>query len=295
MATTVAEPMHRKRQLTGYSLWSGGLRPLLVYGLLTVLAVIFLFPFYLIVRNALMLQPEITSNSWKWFSSAPHWDNFTQLFADREVPFLLGLRNSAITATVQLVGQLFIASMAGYGLARIPFRGRNVVFYMILIALMIPSAVTFIPTFMMTSYLGMVNTLQGIIIPGLFSVFATFIFRQFYLDFPKELEDAGRVDGLGYWGVYRRIILPNSQGVFVALGVILFISGWNAFLWPFIVGQSKETYTVQVVLSSFLSAQTINLPALFMGAAVAIAPLVILFFIFQRYIVQGVKFSGIKG
>jgi multiple sugar transport system permease protein len=268
---------------------------LLTYLLLILLAILFLFPFYILVRNALMTQHEITNNDWQWFTTSPQWSTLTDLFTNREVAFADGLKNSAITATLQLAGQLIIASMAGYGLARIPFKHRNLVFYFILVALMIPSAVTFIPTYIIVSDLGMVNTLQGIVIPGMFSVFAMFIFRQFYLDFPKDLEDAGRVDGLGYWGVYRRIVVPNSQSVFVSLGVILFIGSWNAFLWPLVVGKDHNSYTVQVVLSSFLTAQTINLPALFMGATVGIAPLVLLFFLFQRFIVQGVKFSGIKG
>src|SRR5690606_34849086 len=133
------------------------------------------------------------------------------------------------------------------------------------------------------------------LVPGLFSGFATFLFRQFYLDFPAELEEAGRLDGNSYIGVYFRLLLPNSLGIMAALGVLSFIGSWNAFLWPVIVGQSPETLTVQVVLSTFLTAQTINLPALLSGAAVGAAPLVIVFLLLQRYIVQGVRMSGIKG
>jgi multiple sugar transport system permease protein len=145
------------------------------------------------------------------------------------------------------------------------------------------------------SELGGVNTLWGIVVPGLFNAFATFLFRQFYLDFPTEIEEAGRLDGLSYFGVYWRMLLPNSMGIMAALGVLSFIYSWNAFLWPSIVGQTPGTRTVQVVLSAFLTAQTINLPALFMGAVVGAAPLVLVFLFLQRYIVQGVRMSGIKG
>src|SRR5699024_10735108 len=102
-----------------------------------------------------------------------------------------------------------------------------------------------------------VNTLWGIVVPGLFSAFATFLFRQFYLDFPSDIEEAGRLDGNGYFGIYFKLLLPNSLGIMAALGVLSFIGSWNAFLWPVLIGQSQDSRTVQVVLSSFLTAQTI--------------------------------------
>ena len=265
------------------------------YLLLIVLAVIFLFPFYLIVRNALMTQAEITSFEWSWWPAEPQWDNLRVLFNEKSAPMGSGLRNSAIIAIINLLLQTLFASMAGYALARIPVRGRDAVFFIILSTLMVPSAVTFIPSYVVVSNLGMVNTLWGIVVPGLFNAFATFLFRQFYLDFPVEIEEAGRLDGLGYMGIYWRLLLPNSIGILTALGVLSFINSWNAFLWPVVVGRSPESWTVQVVLSTFLTAQTINLPMLFMGAAVGALPLVIIFLVMQRYIVEGVRLSGIKG
>jgi multiple sugar transport system permease protein len=265
------------------------------YLLLLLLTVLFLFPFYIMIRNALSTQPEITSFEWVWWPEKMQWANFKDLFNTTEVNMAVGLRNSAIIAIINLVFQTLFASMAGYALARIPFRGAGVVFAIILVTLMVPAAVTFVPTFVVISKLGGVNTLWGIVVPGLFNAFATFLFRQFYLDFPTEIEEAGRLDGLSYFGVYWRMLLPNSMGIMAALGVLSFISSWNAFLWPSIVGQSPDSRTVQVVLSAFLTAQTINLPALFMGAVVGAAPLVIVFLLLQRYIVQGVRMSGIKG
>ncbi len=265
------------------------------YALLFALTVVFLFPFYLIVRNSLMTQPEITSFDWIWWPEQMQWSNFTDLFENSEIDMTTGLRNSAIIAIVNLVFQTLFASMAGYALARIPFKGKGIFFAVILLTLMVPAAVTFVPTYVVVAKLGGVNTLWGIVVPGLFSAFATFLFRQFYLDFPVEIEEAARLDGNSYFGVYWRMILPNSLGIMAALGVLSFIGSWNAFLWPVIIGQSKDSQTVQVVLSSFLTAQTINLPALFAGAAVGAAPLVIVFLIMQRYIVQGVRMSGIKG
>lgn len=265
----------------------------LCYLLLIPLAVIFLFPFYLIVRNALMTQPEITGPIWQWWPDSPQWHNFRVLFDD--APMGRGLRNSAILAAVNLVLQTLFASMAGYALARIPTPGRSLAFSIVLSTLMVPSAVTFVPSYVVVSKLGGVDTLWGIVVPGLFNAFATFLFRQFYLDFPVEIEEAGRLDGLGYFGIYRGLVLPNSIGIMMALGVLSFINSWNAFLWPVVMGRYPSTATVQVVLSTFLTAQTINLPMLFMGAAVAAAPLIVIFLVMQRYIVQGVRLSGIKG
>lgn len=265
------------------------------YALLLVLAVVFLFPFYIIVRNALMTQAEITGWDWVWWPETPQWSNFTNLFESTEINMASGLRVSAIIAIVNLVLQTLFASMAGYALARIPFRGRDIFFAIILLTLMVPAAVTFVPTYVVVARLGGVNTLWGIVVPGLFSAFATFLFRQFYLDFPSDLEEAGRLDGNGYFGIYFKLLLPNSLGIMAALGVLSFIGSWNAFLWPVLIGQSQDTRTVQVVLSTFLTAQTINLPALFAGAAVGAAPLVVVFLLLQRYIVQGVRMSGIKG
>ncbi len=278
----------RRRSFQSY------LGPTLIYVVLIMLSILFLIPFYIIFRNALMTQAQITSFDWVWLPIPPQFSNFAALFNDPSAPMATGLRNSAIIAIVQTFGQMFIASLAGYGLARIPFRWSNQVFYAMLITLMIPGAVTFVPNYVIVASFGWVNTYQGLIIPGMFNTFAAFLFRQFYLDFPQDIEDAGWVDGLGYWGIYRHLLLPNSIGILVALGAITFIASWNAFLWPLIIGQTPNWWTVQVVLSTFLTAQTINLPALFMGAAVAVTPLIIIFLIMQSYIVEGVALSGVK-
>ena len=271
------------------------IRLVLRYVLLVILALLFLLPFYLIVRNGLAAESEITSPNWTFFPSTLHFENIQELFKDTEVPFLDGMVNSTIIAVLQTAGQILLSALAGYGLARIPYRWSNQVFFAILVTLMIPSAVIFVPTYVIVSYLGWVSTLQGLVVPGVFSGFTTFLFRQFFLGFPRELEEAGRVDGLGYWGVFWRIVVPNSFGIIAALSVITFIASWNAFLWPLVIGQDSSAWTVQVVLSNFLNAQVLNLHELFIGATIAILPLVIIFLFLQRYIVEGYKQSGLKG
>jgi multiple sugar transport system permease protein len=286
----------RQRPRTALAPKTGKIVSLVVrYVLLVILALIFLLPFYLIVRNGLATDAEITSPNWKFFPSQLHFENVQELFNDPDVPFLDGLINSAVIALLQTAGQILFCGLAGYGLARISYRWANQIFYAILITLMIPFAVIFVEVYLVVSALNWISTLQGLVVPGIFSGFTAFLFRQFFLGFPHELEEAGRVDGLGHWGVFWRIVVPNSYGIIAALSVIAFIQSWNAFLWPLVIGQDQSAWTVQVVLSNFLNAQVLNLHELFMGALVAILPLVIIFFILQRYIVEGYKQSGLKG
>jgi multiple sugar transport system permease protein len=291
---TLASQSPKKRHAPGPSARSI-VSNVLTYGLLIILAIIFLIPFYLMVRNGLATDQEITSPNWTFFPSVLHFENIGELFSDPDVPFLDGLTNSAVISILQTAGQILICGLAGYGLARIPYRWSHQVFYAVLVTLMVPFAIIFIQVYLVVSYLNWISTLQGLVVPGLFSGFTTFLFRQFFLSFPHELEEAGRMDGLGYWGIFWRIVVPNSYGIIAALSVITFITSWNTFLWPLVIGQDQTAWTVQVVLSNFLNAQVLNLHELFMGAAIAILPLVIIFLFLQRYIAEGYKQSGLKG
>ena len=290
-AARLTQVSKRRRQVAPAKIISATWR----YGLLIILALIFVFPFYLMLRNGLATDKEITSPHWTIFPGQLHFENIRELFSDTEVPFLDGLINSATIASLQTIGQILISALAGYGLARIPYRWSNIVFFAILFTLMIPSAVIYVPTYVIVSYFGWVNTLQGLVVPGIFAGFTTFLFRQFFLGFPHELEEAGRLDGLGYMGIFWRIVVPNSYGIIAALSVITFIASWNSFLWPLVIGQDQSAFTIQVVLSNFLNAQVLNLHELFMGAIIATLPLIIIFVLLQRYIVEGYKQSGLKG
>lgn len=266
-----------------------------VFIVLAVLALLFLIPFYLILRNAFATDQEITAPGWMWFSSDPAWDNLSRLFDDPSVPMARSLLNSAIVAVLTTAGTLFLCTTAGYGLARVPWRHANKVFYLVLATLMIPGAITFVPSFVMVSSLGWLSDYRGLIIPGLFSGFAAFLCRQYFLGFPRELEEAARVDGLSHWGAFWRIVIPNSGSFLAAIAVITFVGAWNSFLWPLVIGRSPDSWTVQVALSTFLTAQTVSLSQLFAAALVAILPLVFVFLFLQRFLVQGVAQTGLKG
>ncbi|MEV6168745.1 carbohydrate ABC transporter permease [Streptomyces sp. NPDC051954] len=266
-----------------------------LYVATAVAALLFLIPFYLIVRNALMKDPEITGESWKWFPTDIQWGNITEPFDDVTVDFARAMWNSVVVAVLHTAGILLLCSLAGYGLARIPYKHANKVFYAVLATLMVPTAVTFVPSFVLVSSLGWVDSYRGLIIPGLFSGFTCFLFRQYFLGFPKELEEAARVDGLGYWGAYWRVVVPNSLNFFAAIATITFINGWNSFLWPLVIGQDPSAWTVQVALSAYMNNQTVNYHLIFMATAISILPLVFVFLFLQRWLVQGIAQTGIKG
>ncbi|CAA9396830.1 MAG: ABC transporter, permease protein 2 (cluster 1, maltose/g3p/polyamine/iron) [uncultured Propionibacteriaceae bacterium] len=193
------------------------------YVLLTVLAALFLLPFYVLLRNAFSTPQQMAAAQWQWIPDNHSLDNLRALFANDSVRMGRSVVNSAVVAVVRTVATVAVSAMAGYGLARIENRLSKIILGMTLLTLMVPAAVTFIPSFVMVSSLGWISTLRGLIIPVLFSAFATFLFRQYFLGFPKELEEAAFIDGAGYWRTFWRIVMPNTFGICAAIGAITFI------------------------------------------------------------------------
>ncbi|MFD0395195.1 carbohydrate ABC transporter permease [Streptomyces nogalater] len=289
MTTTAPETRGRGRARRGGMTSSTGL-----YLATSVAALLFLVPFYLLVRNALSTDPEITGEDWTFFPTHLQWGNLTEPFEDPTVDFGRSMWNSLVVGVLHTAGTLAVCS-PGYALARIPYKHADKIFYAVLVTLMVPAAVTFVPSFVLVSSLGWVDSYRGLIVPGLFSGFTCFLFRQYFLGFPKELEEAARVDGLGYWGAYWRVVVPNSLNFFAAIATITFIGGWNAFLWPLVIGQDPSAWTVQVALSSYMTNQTVNYHLIFMATAISILPLLLVFLFLQRWLVQGIAQTGIKG
>ena len=267
----------------------------LVVVLLILLTIVWLVPFYVMVRNAFALDREITSLDWVLWPKTMQWGNFKELFADPFVPMAHGFLVSAIITICTVVFQIGFALMAGYATARIPYRWAGLVFILIIGTMMMPSDALFVPTYALIARFGWVNTYQGLIVPGLFSAFNTFMFRQYFLDFPRELEDAGKVDGLSWFGIFRHLVVPNSWPITIALGSLTLVNSWNSFLWPLVIGQTRGWWTVQINLAVFLTAQVIRLHEIFAGALLGALPMLIIFFVLQRWIALGVARTGIKG
>ena len=263
------------------------------YGVAVALAIAFLLPLYVIVRNAFSTNANITAARWNWLPDQVNLTNLQSLLANDSIGIVRALTNSAVMAVLQTSGTVVVSLLAGYALARFTHRASRILLGLTIFTLMVPAATTFVPMFIITAQLGWIDTFRGLVIPGMFSAFATYLFRQFFLDFPIELEDAALIDGCNQWGVFWRVVAPNSQGIIAAVGTIVLIGSWNAFLWPSLIGRDA-TRTIQVALSQFMTSQGVRYPELFMGTLVAVAPMLVVFLFLQRYLVQGLTTSGIR-
>lgn len=263
------------------------------YVVLVALALIFMLPFWVIVRNAFSTNKNITSATWNWLPDQVNLTNLHTLLANDSIGILRALMNSAIQALLQTGLTVFISLLAGYALARYTHRASKLMLALTVFTLMVPVATIFVPMFIITAQLGWVDTFRGLVIPTVFSAFATYLFRQYFLDFPVELEDASLVDGCNPWTSFWRIVVPNSKGIIAAVGTIVLIGAWNAFLWPSLIGRDA-TRTVQVALSQFMTSQGVRYPELFMGSLIVVAPMLVVFLFLQRYLVQGLTTSGLR-
>lgn len=263
------------------------------YVVLSVLAVFFLIPFYVIIRNAFTTERTLAAARWQWIPKQWDFSVIPRMFADEQLGLTNALVNSAVVAVVQTVLTVVISLLAGYALARLTNWLGTVFNLLTVFTLMVPMAVTFVPMFVMTAQFRWIDTYRGLIIPVMFSAFATFMFRATFLTFPTELEEAAAIDGANPFTTFWRIVVPNTMGIVAAVGTITFIGAWNAFLWPLLISRDKTT-TVQLALSQFMTSQGVKYPELFAGALVAVMPVVLVFLVLQRWLVQGVETSGIR-
>jgi ABC-type glycerol-3-phosphate transport system permease component len=204
------------------------------------------------------------------------------------------LANSFVYATVITAVQLFLNILAAYAFARMQFVGRRVLFTLLLSTMMIPPAVLLIPTFLIIRELGLVDTFGGVILPSFASAFGIFLLRQAFLNIPTELEDAARIDGCGSWRILWHVIIPLSTPALITLGLLTFMGAWNMFEWPLVVLSNQDYYPLTVGLSFFQSETGADWPRIFAASVMGATPLIVLFLIAQRYLIEGISFSGIK-
>lgn len=210
------------------------------------------------------------------------------------IPFAQLYLNTIVFAGSVTILSLFFDSMAGYALARFDFRGKEIVFILILVLLMLPFQVTLIPLYDMLNSLGLTNTLQGMIVPRMTNAFGIFFMRQYFLSLPKDLEEAARVDGAGEWRIYRRVILPLAKPALLTLGLFHFQFNWNDLIWPLIMSSDLNGATLPAGLALFMGQHVVEYGLLMAGSVLALLPVVIFFLIIQRSFVSGIATTGMK-
>jgi multiple sugar transport system permease protein len=250
-------------------------------------------PFLWMALSSVKGEGEIRRVPPTWLPEAPTLDNFRELF-DR-LDFVQFFTNSVVVAIAVTLGNLVFCSMLGYALAKFEFAGRKALFWLVLGTLMIPGMVTLVPLFVLVANMGMINTYLGLILPFLAAPFGVFLMRQFFLAMPDELIDAARVDGAGEFRIFYKIVMPLAKPALAVLAILTFLGSWNSFLWPLVVATTEDKYTLPVALALYSTGQNqTDYGLLLAGAVVVVVPILVLFLILQRYIVQGVSMTGIK-
>ena len=269
-----------------------GKRVTIIIGIgLTIGAVATAFPFIWMLTSSVKPQQESVSYPPTILTLHPTLTYFKELFT--QLDFGRYLLNTIAVVLIGFVGLFFIA-MAGYAFAKFEFRGKGFMFFLVLATMMIPVQLTMIPTYLILSRIRLTNTLIGIAMPTLVSAFGIFLFRQFMSTLPSEIFEAAKLDGAGEWLIFLRVVIPMSMPIIAVQAVLTFIAGWNSFLWPLIIANDQNLYTLSVGLS-LLNKQISANPSLEMAAAtLMVLPILFVFMIFQRFIVQGFALSGLK-
>lgn len=272
----------------------------LLYLTLCGLAAVFLVPYLWMILSSVKPAVEIfkyvTPVSWRTFIPETFTlDAYRELFQLVPFPFSRYLLNSVFVATSVTILSLIVNALAAYAFAKLEFPGSGVLFGIFLGTMIVPFEVLAIPLYIQVRSLGWVNTYQALIIPWVANPLGIFLLRQFFQEIPRELEEAARIDGCSYFGAFRRVVLPNSVPALVAFALIRFQASWDAFIWPLIAAPAAEKRVIQVAIASFVTEVQTRWDLTFAASTMATIPIVVIFLILQRYYVQGVIMSGLKG
>ncbi len=271
----------------------------MIYTFMIVLAIIFMFPFFWTVSSSLKEPFELMTFPPTWLPAEPQWGNYARVL--EKAPFVRWAMNTLFVVTISTLGTVLSASIVAYSFARFEYPGREVLFIITLATMMLPAQVTLIPQFILFNKLGWINTLYPLWVPFVFGGGAFFIFllRQFFRTLPRELDEAALIDGASYWRIFVSIMLPLAKPALATVAVLSFINHWNDFVNPLIYINSPDKFTLALGLNYFKNVpEGAGLPTqhLLMAASVmVIIPVLVLFFVAQRYFVQGIALSGIKG
>lgn len=264
----------------------------LAAGVALVLGVTMVLPFLYMVSTSLMGELEALHYPPALLPQVPRFENYPGALG--ALPFGRFFLNSAVFAGVAALGQVLTSATAAYAFARLRFPGRDRLFLAVLSVMMIPAVVLLIPRFLIINALGGVDTYAGLISTELVSVWGIFLLRQFFQTIPREFEDAARLDGAGEWTVFRRVVLPLSKPALATLAVFAFADEWKNFLWPLIATRSLRMEVAEVGIASFHGLYYTNWPYQMAAAVAGVVPLVVLFFLAQRYFIRGIQLTGLK-
>ena len=285
------ETLKRKQKMKK-AFWSFVSYVLLSLGALTMVG-----PFLWMISTSLKTAGDVFSSNQAWWEAwVPTkfvWQNYVKVW--QVVPFAKFYLNSIFVTVCVTFGQVVTSAMAAYAFARLNFPGRDKLFFGYLGTMMIPGAVTMIPVFILLRHLGWIDTYKAMILPGIFTAYGTFMLRQFFLTLPKELEDAAKIDGCGYVRIFWQIILPLSKPALATLTTFTFMGSWVNFMWPLIVVNTHDKYPLPVGLSYFQSLHGTDWTLLMAASVMMILPILIVFIFNQRFFVEGIKLTGIKG
>lgn len=267
-------------------------RPILKWIYLAIGLVATLVPFIWMVSGSFRTEKDLYSNPASLIPRLPFLHGYTDVWS--QLPFGRLFFNSVVFTFATTILTLFFDSMCAYALARIKFKGRNVVFIAIIATLMIPFQVTLVPMFDELYHFGWLNTYQGLIIPRATSAFGIFLFRQFFIDIPPELDEAARVDGANHWTIYTRVILPQAKPAIATVALMNGMNLWNDLLWPLVVSSSTEMQTLPAGLTLFGGQHVTDHAVLLAGSTMSMIPIAVLFFFLQKYFVAGISTTGLK-
>lgn len=265
----------------------------LVYALLALTVLAMLVPYIWMLSSSLKLNKDVFSFPMQWIPANPRWENFQDIWT--RIPLGRFIYNTAKLSVIVTILQLLTSSFAAYAFSKLHFRGKNVIFLGYIATIAIPWQAYMVPQFILMRYMGLNNTHLAIILLQAFSAFGVFMMRQFYQGVPDELCEAARIDGLSEYGIWARIMLPLSKPALSTLTIFTFVSTWNDFLGPMIYLTDTKLKTIQIGLRMFISQYSAEYGLIMAASVVSIIPVVIVFLALQKYFVQGVAASGIKG
>lgn len=261
----------------------------------SLIAVLFVVPLVWMVLSSLKTAPEVFARPFHWLPARVQWQNYATVWMNEEASMLRAFANTLYIALFSIIGQMFISSLAAYSFAKINFKGKQVVFMLFLSSMMVPSQLTIIPRFMLFKTIGLYNNLWAIILPAFFGATSIFMLRQFYMGLPNDLIEAAKIDGAGHLRIFLRIILPLTKAALMSLIILAFISSWNEYMAPLIFLVKKELYTVSQNIQWYMLDEFKEHNLTMAAATSAIVPVVILFIVGQKYFVEGIATSGVKG